>query len=667
MKFLCTAFLLFLTIFLSTISAQPSLGIWQWAHQAGGVYNTANGQNEQVKDMCTDKYGNIYTVGTVYRNPYFNGQQFFAPFASFGSSDAFVAKYDKCGNLKWVRFGGTTTLNVYILGFAGTNNAQFPDSNHTLTIPRPGTFWAKYDSTGNIKWVNVSTRNEEPTPYTKMKFRPNGNICAVLAIDTGIFYPGFYFRASHDGNALFEYDRNGNPANITPLDSTRPYTASAFNIRDVSYQDNGNIVFAYAVIDTTRIFDSIFYTPTNVFRDFLIKANYLTKKIIWVREFKEGALQQSGISSAIFDKIGNIYVSGNGEKNSVFLDDTIQYSHSTGISQPLIYKIDSDGGKIWGYTGDANTNNTSFTFDLMRYNNDQKIIAPMQLYQNFYWAGDTFRTTGAQIGLMELSSNTGAVISWDPLPGTFNVYSGNQVGAFSQDEQGSILLGGYISAGLYAGNSIYNIGGKNDAFLMKWGLNCTDSDALITPLAAERLVANASGTNAIDVDWQNVAQYANSYRVYRSTVDSITGYVQIDSVSKYAQHYTDVNVTPGQPYWYKVSAVNSAGETYSNADSASIHTVGISEMQNNIRHIALYPNPANSYTQLSIWNDASLSLPASISVIDMEGREFYGKQAVIAQGKNDLVMDISSMATGIYVVNIRVDNASYSKRLVIVR
>ena len=211
------------------------------------------------------------------------------------------------------------------------------------------------------------------------------------------------------------------------------------------------------------------------------------------------------------------------------------------------------------------------------------------------------------------------------------------------------------------------MGGINDAFILKWGLPCPDTTAIIPPLAAEDLVAYAVGQHAIDVDWHNISQYTDRYRIYRSTTDSTTGYSIIDSVSNSTTQYTDVNVIANQIYWYRVSAVNNAGETFSNSDSAIIIPNGISEVSTAIRHIALYPNPANSYTELSVWSEASSTFPATITVTDMEGREFYNKQSEIYPGKNDLVIDISDMSAGVYVVSIHSLNGTYSKRLVLLK
>jgi hypothetical protein len=111
--------------------------------------------------------------------------------------------------------------------------------------------------------------------------------------------------------------------------------------------------------------------------------------------------------------------------------------------------------------------------------------------------------------------------------------------------------------------------------------------------------------------------------------------------------------------------VNGAGETFSNSDSAVIIPNGIRALSTDIESISLYPNPTADYTKLSIWS--SISGPATVSVIDMEGSEFYSKAITFKQGKNDLILNILGISAGIYMVNLQCNNSSYSKRLVIVK
>jgi hypothetical protein len=681
MRSLSTIFLIYFGISFIAASAQPSLGSWQWAKKAGGVNNTSasNREHELVQDMCTDKYGNVYTTGSVYLNSYFEGIQYTAPFASFGGRDAFVAKYDKCGNLKWVRFGGGTaydagmsmhgddSLKAYMVGTINSLSATFPDSTQALSVSHPGVFWAKYDSAGNIKWVKASNSGHTfPLAKPKLSLKQNGHLSTVLLLGIGAFYPGFNFTSTHAGNAIFEFDLNGNPINILRIDSfsaSSGFSNVAFS--DMAYDMNGDLVLAYFAFDTIHFFDTIFYSPSGDQRAFLIKVNHQTNDIKWTKEWVQDNYKISGFGELKIDEKNNIIVNAFGGKNSVFNGDSIKLISNTNGTMAL-FKLDSNGNTIWRDIELTSANYMPPAITFCKYDADHYCI-PIVGAGTTYWGWDTIISPNGRYPyyITLVNATTGKVEYKDSISRSSNLNS--HISITASDEQGNVYLGGYFSSTLAAGpTTIMNTGGIDDAFVMKWGVQCSDSFALIAPLAAEDMVANPSGAHAIDVDWRNVAMYADQYRIYRSATDSTSGYTLTDSVNKYQAHYTDVNVVPNQVYWYRVAAVNHAGETYSNADSASIRTVGVVDITT-IKHIALYPNPANDHTELSIWNDALTSVPISLSVIDLEGREFYSRLAVAVQGKNDFMMDFSAIGAGIYICNIQTGSELYSKKLAIVR
>lgn len=73
-----------------------SLGNLAWVRQAGGV------SNDEGIDAAVDAAGNEYVIG------YFSDTAAFgaSTLISAGAEDAFLAKYDKNGNLLWVRQNG---------------------------------------------------------------------------------------------------------------------------------------------------------------------------------------------------------------------------------------------------------------------------------------------------------------------------------------------------------------------------------------------------------------------------------------------------------------------------------------------------------------------------------------------------------------------------------
>lgn len=79
------------------------------------------------------------------------------------------------------------------------------------------------------------------------------------------------------------------------------------------------------------------------------------------------------------------------------------------------------------------------------------------------------------------------------------------------------------------------------------------------PSAPADLSAMAKGMNSIEISWSE-ANGAVSYNVYRSaTADGI--YTKLNSVPRTGTIYTDSGLTADSIYYYKVSSVNTAGES----------------------------------------------------------------------------------------------------------
>jgi hypothetical protein len=87
--------------------------------------------------------------------------------------------------------------------------------------------------------------------------------------------------------------------------------------------------------------------------------------------------------------------------------------------------------------------------------------------------------------------------------------------------------------------------------------NDNDNDNTITIAnPPSGVTATAQFSSSILLSWSSVSG-ATSYRVYRNTSTSGT-YTLIGSST--TTSYTDTSLSAGKPYYYRVSAVNSAGE-----------------------------------------------------------------------------------------------------------
>jgi hypothetical protein len=129
-----------------------SAGNLLWVRQFG------SSRDDFAHGLAVDGEGNIYVSGGTGGT--LPGQ------TSFGLEDIFLAKYDRNGNLLWLRQFGTSTndndycvavdpwSNVYVVGHTGTSPQAPPGSQDILL--------AKFDSSGNMLWMKrFGTENDD--------------------------------------------------------------------------------------------------------------------------------------------------------------------------------------------------------------------------------------------------------------------------------------------------------------------------------------------------------------------------------------------------------------------------------------------------------------------------------------------------------------------------
>jgi len=165
-----------LVLLLAGVHPAPAqrLPTWKWTAQAGGPDWTL------ISNMTHDKQGNIIVVGEFFGPTAFGSATFTStptaiPFP-FSHSDIFIAKYTASGKLRWVRMAGgpgydfpsqvtaDSDGSVYVTGQFGaggtTRNLSAAFGSVSLISRGAGeAFLAKYDSTGQLRWVRQVDRS----------------------------------------------------------------------------------------------------------------------------------------------------------------------------------------------------------------------------------------------------------------------------------------------------------------------------------------------------------------------------------------------------------------------------------------------------------------------------------------------------------------------------
>jgi hypothetical protein len=132
-------------------------------------------------DIAVDNNGNIYVAGIFANTATFGN----TTLTSSGQSDVFVAKYNKNGELLWVRKAGGSDAeeatgiaidangNVFIGGHF--YNTMTIGNTNLMSVGSVDFFLAKYDTNGNFKWAQ-SGGNDDADKLSSMATDAVGNI-----------------------------------------------------------------------------------------------------------------------------------------------------------------------------------------------------------------------------------------------------------------------------------------------------------------------------------------------------------------------------------------------------------------------------------------------------------------------------------------------------------
>jgi hypothetical protein len=108
------------------------------------------------------------------------------------------------------------------------------------------------------------------------------------------------------------------------------------------------------------------------------------------------------------------------------------------------------------------------------------------------------------------------------------------------------------------------------------------------------------------------------------------------------------NLTPGNTYYARSFATNSAGTAYGNCLTFTAgEAVGIEEPDRNIQDFAIHPNPASAMTTIRFQSRSSDEI--ALSLINLKGQVVYQQElGVLPPGEHRITVDVSSLGNGIY-------------------
>ena len=162
-------------------------------------------------------------------------------------------------------------------------------------------------------------------------------------------------------------------------------------------------------------------------------------------------------------------------------------------------------------------------------------------------------------GLSASASSSSISLSWNSVSGaeSYKIYRSTSVSGsytFIKSTSSTYYSDSSVSSGVtyyYKVSAVNSAGESSQSSYVSARI-----DGTTAPNTPSGLSASAS-SSSISLSWNSVSG-AESYKIYRST--SVSGsYTFIKSTS--STYYSDSSVSSGVTYYYKVSAVNSAGES----------------------------------------------------------------------------------------------------------
>src|ERR1035437_1744632 len=316
-----------------------------WAKNPGGVYN-------EGLSVTTDLNNNIFITGYFQDNTISFDSDTLYLSVTWGYSDLFLFKFDSNGNTLWGRSAGGNYWewgdglstdyngNIYLTGYFSSDTSYFDTiiviNNYISNIAggNDDMFLAKYDSSGNIKWVKSAGGNGISSGKS-LSCDGNGNIY-VGGVFNAINYPPDTIK--FDSINLFNNSYNilMQSANtqlfFVKYDSSGSVQWAKCGISASSWDNTGNTLTSLCADVNGNIFitgsytDSILIDSTTLYNGgyFLIKLNS-NGNIIWAQNI----LNSGNSNSVCIDQNSNAFITGSLEGDSAIFGNNTIYNDST--------------------------------------------------------------------------------------------------------------------------------------------------------------------------------------------------------------------------------------------------------------------------------------------------------------------------------------------------
>ena len=484
-----------------------------WAKSIGGT-STDSGYG-----IATDSGGNVYVTGE-YRGTADFGSG--TSLTSAGSDDVYVAKYDTSGTVQWAKsIGGTSSNfgydiatdssgNVYVTGqYNGI--VDFGPSTSLTSAGSGDAFVAKYDTNGTVRWATSIGGTSSNFGYG-IATDSSGNVY-VTGHYNGIvdFGPSTSLTSAGSGDAFVaKYNTSGTVQWATSIGGTGYDTGNG-----IATDSSGNVYVTGRYNGTANFGPSTSLTGAGSGDAYVAKYD-TSGTVQWAKSIG-GTLYDIGYGIAT-DSGGNVYVTGDYRGTADFGSGTSLTSAGSG--DVYVAKYDTSGTVQWA-RGIGGTVASVFGYGIATDSSGNVYVTGEYYGTADFGSGTSLTGAGISRDAFVAKYNTSGTVQWAKSIGGTATDSGQGI---ATDSSGNVYVTGrYNGTANFGSGTSLTSAGSTDVFIAKYSppknLNINKS----VDIQGDVNMLHTSNTAALKINSNVVTEFPRSKKLIKYPRVALTG------------------------------------------------------------------------------------------------------------------------------------------------